>query len=171
MQLTPECWINLRWTENVSFCFFRRFFLSRFTHSEIQSKWERELDSYLIVFDLEFFFIISVLFAGFIWLRLLTLGSKISTLICEDRDINQAVTTALTSYTRSCAGWSVRHGNEANECHKVFGLIPSIQEEDSSMHEIIRRVNNTEYRLAAHIMTKSLDYATQFTEAVEARSV
>ena len=53
---------------------------------------------------------------------------------------------------------------------EIFGPVQSILKFDT-LAEVIERANNTKYGLAAGIMTKDINKALEFAQAVEAGSV
>lgn len=53
---------------------------------------------------------------------------------------------------------------------QIFGPVQSILKFDT-LEEVIERANSTEYGLAAGVLTKNIDTAMVFAQAVEAGSV
>lgn len=53
---------------------------------------------------------------------------------------------------------------------EIFGPVQSILKFET-MDEVIERANNTNYGLAAGVLTKNIDKALTFAQAVEAGSV
>lgn len=60
--------------------------------------------------------------------------------------------------------------NMAIATDEIFGPVQSIFK-FNTMDEVIERANNTEYGLAAGVVTKDIDKALTFAKAVEAGSV